>query len=101
VRVAGLLSDIIREQKSEPILLDNIELLFADQLAQDPLRLLQSVARNRVIVAAWPGNFDGICLTYGEPSHGEARRYQAPQVVIVRAADTYRAKVESPAEEQE
>ena len=53
---------------------NNIELLFATELAQDPLKLLQSLSRNRTIVAAWPGNFDGAALTYAEPGHPEARR---------------------------
>lgn len=98
VRVAGILDDIIRDEKSEVILLDNIELLFAEDLAQDPLRLLQSLARNRVIVAAWPGNFDGASLTYAVPGHPESRRYQSPQAVIVQSADQFDA--ESPLEEE-
>ena len=86
-RVAGLLDGVIRDQKSDVVLLDNIELLFAGELAQDPLRLLQALSRNRVIVAAWPGAFDGACLTYAEPGHPESRRYQAPQAVIVTAGE--------------
>jgi hypothetical protein len=87
-RVAGILGEMIREEKSDVVLLDNIELLFAEELAQDPLRLLQSLSRNRVIVAAWPGGFDGVSLTYAEPGHPQARRYQTPQAVIVKAGDT-------------
>src|SRR5437899_1074187 len=85
-RVAGILDDFIREENAETVLLDNIELLFAEELAQDPLRLLQSLSRSRAIVAAWLGNFDGALLTYAEPSHPEARRYQRPQAVIVQSA---------------
>ena len=98
-RVAGILDDMIREEKSEVVLLDNIELLFAEELAQDPLRLLQSLSRNRAIVAAWPGGFDGVCLTYAEPGHPEARRYQTPQAVIVKAGDTDQPEPESRGEE--
>ena len=87
VRVAGILEDTIRDGASEVVLLDNIELLFAEELAQDPLRLLQSLSRNRTIVAAWPGNFDGASLTYAEHGHPEARRYRTPQAVIVKAGD--------------
>ena len=73
--MAGILDEIVREERSDVVLLDNIELLFAVELAQDPLRLLQSLSRNRTIVAAWPGTFDGKTLTYAEPGHPEARRY--------------------------
>jgi hypothetical protein len=99
VRVAGILDDTVRAEKSEVILLDNIELLFAAELAQDPLKLLQSLSRNRTIVAAWPGNFDGAALTYAEPSHPEARRYPTPQAVIVRAGETDHQDIGSPGEE--
>ena len=88
VRVASILDDTIRDERSEIVLLDNLELLFAEELAQDPLRLLQLLSRNQTIVAAWPGNFDGTSLTYAEPGHPEARRYTTPQAVIVRAGDT-------------
>ncbi len=87
VRVAGILDDTLRDKNSKVVLLDNIELLFATELAQDPLKLLQSLSRNRTIVAAWPGNFDGTALTYAEPGHPEARRYPTPQAVIVRAGE--------------
>jgi hypothetical protein len=87
VRVASILEDIVRGEASDVVLLDNIELLFAEELAHDPLRLLQSLSRNRAIVAAWPGMFDGTSLTYAEPGHPEARRYSAPQAVVVRTVD--------------
>jgi hypothetical protein len=99
-RVAGILDDLIREEKSEVVLLDNIELLFAEELAQDPLRLLQSLSRNRAIVAAWPGGFDGVSLTYAEPGHPETRRYQTPEAVIVKTGDTDQADAVSLWEEK-
>lgn len=99
VRVAGILDDTIRDEGSEVVLLDNIELLFAAELAQDPLMLLQSLSRNRTIVAAWPGVFDGAVLTYAEPGHPEARRYPTPQVVIVKAGEAGQPDIESPGEE--
>jgi hypothetical protein len=77
----------VREQASDVVLLDNIELLFAKDLAQDPLRLLQSLSRNRTIVAAWPGSFDGKYLTYAEPGHPEHQRYAMPQAAIISIGD--------------
>ena len=99
VRVAGILDDTIRSENSKVVLLDNIELLFAVELAQDPLKLLQSLSRNRTIIAAWPGSFDGATLTYAEPSHREARRYPKPQAVIVIAGETDQPDIGPPGEE--
>jgi hypothetical protein len=99
VRAAGILEDIVRETASDVVLLDNIELLFAEELAQDPLRLLQSLSRNRTIIAAWPGTFDGTSLTYAEPGHPEARRYSSPQAVIIRTGDADLVEAASSAEQ--
>lgn len=87
VRVASLLDDIVKAAASDVVLLDNLEMLFAVELAQDPLRLLQGLSRNRTIVAAWPGSFDGHALTYAEPGHREFRKYVGPKAVIVSATD--------------
>ena len=98
-RVAGILDEVVRAEKSAVVLLDNIELLFSEELAQDPLRLLQALSRNRAIVAAWPGGFDGKYLTYAEPGHAEACRYQTPQAVIVKVGDTDQPDAEPLGEE--
>ena len=75
LRVARILGDIVDETSADTVAIDNLELLFAADLKLDPLRLLQSLSRNRTIVASWPGNFDGETLVYAEPSHSEHRRY--------------------------
>lgn len=85
IRLAGLLDDIVKSVAADVVLLDNIEMLFAVELAQDPLRLLQGLSRNRTVVVAWPGHFDGRALTYAEPGHREFRRYTTPQAVVINA----------------
>lgn len=86
LRVARLVDDIVNEQASDPVLLDNIELLFLPDLKQDPLRLLQSLSRNRTIVATWGGTCLGTSLTYATPEHPEFRRFEEPQAIIVSSA---------------
>lgn len=85
VQTASVLEDLVRETTAEGIMLDNLEILFAVDLALDPLRLLQQLSRHRVIVAAWPGGYDGQTLTYAAPGHPEARRYVHPDARIVPA----------------
>ncbi|MFO1422693.1 MAG: BREX-3 system P-loop-containing protein BrxF [Candidatus Competibacteraceae bacterium] len=85
VQTASVLEDLVRETAAEGIVLDNLEILFAVDLALDPLRLLQQLSRHRVIVAAWPGGYDGQTLTYAAPGHPEARRYVHPDARIVPA----------------
>jgi hypothetical protein len=75
LRVPRLVADVLAGTGAPVVLIDNLELLFSPELALDPLRLLQGVARNQTVVAAWPGGVSGKQLTYAEPSHREYRRY--------------------------
>lgn len=92
VRVQRILFELIEGQDKDTVLLDNIELLFGTELKLDPLRVLQQLARNRTIVTAWPGQLESGSLTYAEPGHPEARRYNKPEASMVLAAE-----IEAPA----
>ena len=83
LRVKRILAEELDEFQAETVMMDNIEALFDPELAQDPLRLLQGLARNRTIASTWPGTFDGLHLTYAEPGHPEWRRYTKPEAAIV------------------
>lgn len=74
LRLPRIVGDVLASG-SDVVLVDNIELLFSPDLQQDPLKLLQGLARNRTVVASWPGDIAGKQLTYAEPSHPEYRRY--------------------------
>jgi hypothetical protein len=65
------------------VLLDNIEILFEVTLRLDPLGCLQSLARNRTIVAAWNGEVSEGHLTYAAPGHPEFKRYPVAGLLIV------------------
>lgn len=81
-RLPSLLDQVVRSTQSL-IIFDNIEILFDKSLAVDPLRLLQGVARNHLVLAAWNGRADGKTLVYAEPDHPEYRKYDAPDALIV------------------
>lgn len=83
LEIPRILSDLAREESGDLVMLDNIELLFDPDLQQDPLRLLQGLARQRTIVAAWPGVLNDSSLVYAEPGHPEHRRYSNPEAVLV------------------
>lgn len=87
LRVARLADDVIREHDAPVVMFDNLEMLFHPDLKQDPLRLLQSLARNRTIVATWRGAHSGRSLTYAVPEHPEYRRFEDPQALIVSALE--------------
>ena len=75
LRLPGIL-DQIAGKVQPPVVLDNLEILFDKNLQQDPLRLLQSISRNRTVVASWNGNMNSGRLLYAESSHPEYREYR-------------------------
>ena len=78
-----LLKDIVDEAAGDPVLLDNIEILFDVHLEQDPLRLLQGLSRNKTIVAVWNGAFSDGRLFYASPDHPEYRHYLIHDLPVV------------------
>ena len=83
LQLPRLLSEIVDSSQSEVVLLDNIEVLFDVSLEQDPLRLLQSLSRNRTVVAAWNGAIIDGSLTYAAPDYTEYRRYPVRDFLLV------------------
>jgi hypothetical protein len=81
LRIPRIVGDVLSATGADIVLIDNLELLFSPDLAQDPLRLLQGLARNRTVVASWPGIMVGNQLTYADPSHPEYRRYPDPDTL--------------------
>jgi hypothetical protein len=96
LRVPRLVGDVLAGTGASVVLVDNLELLFSPDLAQDPLRLLQGLARNRTVVAAWPGAINGKQLTYAEPGHPEYRRYPELETLWLSLAGDAATQVPSP-----
>jgi hypothetical protein len=82
LRLPGIL-DQIADRNQSPVVLDNLEILFDKDLQQDPLRLLQTISRNRAVVASWNGSVNTARLTYAEIDHPEYRSYDAVDLLIV------------------
>lgn len=78
-----ILRELIQSFYSSPILLDNIELLFTNSLKQDPLKLLQLLSRDRLIIAAWNGIIKDNQLIYAEYGHPEYRSYDASDLLFI------------------
>lgn len=82
LRLPGILNQVA-DQIQSPVILDNLEILFDKDLQQDPLRLLQSISRNRTLVASWNGSINSGRLLYAEPGHLEYRSYDTVDALIV------------------
>ena len=82
LRLPNILAMVV-ERTQSPVLLDNLEILFDKELQLDPLRLLQSISRNRVVVASWNGIINSGRLLYAERGHPEYRSYGSVDALIV------------------
>jgi len=74
---ASLFAKLLHELNTRVLLLNHIEILFDKTLSIEPLKLLQSNAKNLTLVVAWPGEKTTSSLTYAMPSHPEYRYYKA------------------------
>ncbi|HPY89780.1 MAG TPA: BREX-3 system P-loop-containing protein BrxF [Lentisphaeria bacterium] len=86
LQLPSLLAEIIDASTADVVLLDNIEALFDASLKQDPLRLLQGLSRNKIVVAAWNGVIDGEYMVYAAPGHPEYKRYPLRDFLAVSPA---------------
>ncbi|HHU75967.1 MAG TPA: BREX-3 system P-loop-containing protein BrxF [Firmicutes bacterium] len=74
-RAFSLLQEIV-ESKQEPVLLfDNIEILFLQELDMDPLKVLGRLSREKTLVVAWVGYFDGTELSWSEPGRPDYKTF--------------------------
>ena len=72
-----------KERTEDPLLLDNLELLFEPSLQIDPLELVRRLAHSKRVVAVWPGELRGDRLVYADMSHPEHRDYSRDGVVVL------------------
>lgn len=72
-----------KECTDDPLLLDNLELLFEKGLQINPLDLVKRLAHSKRVVAVWPGELRGDRLIYADMSHPEHRDYSRDGVVVL------------------
>lgn len=81
VQAALIFSEMIRSSTTELVGMNRLEILFNRELAVDPLKLLLANAKEKTVLALWPGHYDPkIGLTYAQPSHPEYRFYKSSDI---------------------
>jgi hypothetical protein len=85
--VERLLKEAIAVAPGDMVLLDNLEVLFDAALEVEPLRLLQVLSRNRIVVASWNGSFRDGTLTYAEPGHPEFIQFKQTEAVVISVGE--------------
>ncbi|MDF9408589.1 BREX-3 system P-loop-containing protein BrxF [Pelotomaculum isophthalicicum JI] len=74
-KVSQLVDKLVSESTGEILCFEHIELLFHPLLQQDPMRILENISRNKIILVSWNGHYANGRLTYAEPEHPEYRAY--------------------------
>jgi hypothetical protein len=69
--VARCLKQAISEQKNDVVCLHNIEYLFDTELKQNPVKLLEALSGNIVLLVVWPGIIQHGVLYYASHDHPE------------------------------
>ena len=72
-----------KERTEDPLLLDNLELLFHPSLQINPFDLIKLLAHSKRVVAVWPGQLRSDRLVYADIGHPEYRDYSRDGAVIV------------------
>lgn len=72
-----------QERGTDPLLLDNLEILFEPSLQLNPLDLIKRLAHQQPVVAVWPGELRGERLIYADRSHPEHHDYSRDGVVVL------------------
>lgn len=82
LQVADLLKELAgRFSHNGLLLMDNLELLFDQELKLSPLDFLRRSSQARSIVAAWPGALTDNKLSYATTGHPEYQDYSCNGVV--------------------
>ena len=81
---SGIIAKALDALKADVIVLDDMQVLFAPALQVDPLQLLKHLGRKFTVVAAWPGEFDGVSLKVAAAGQVEPRVYDAKDLTIIQ-----------------
>ena len=63
------LKKLVSACETPAVVLDNTEFLFEGHIQAKPLTLLERLAKNRLVVATWSGEWVEPSLIFGYPSH--------------------------------
>lgn len=82
--VGDMLREIVEKKRTDdPLLIDNLELLFEQSLKVDSLQLVRRLAHSSRVVAVWPGELRGDRLIYADMSHPEHCDYGSDGIVVL------------------
>jgi hypothetical protein len=83
LKASDIIADILDNHESQRLAVDNTEIVFDPTLMLNPLGLLQSISRTRLLVWAWNGTLDNGHVTYAYPGHPEYHRIPTQDMTLI------------------
>lgn len=83
LKASDIIADILDTHESARLAVDNTEIVFDPSLMLNPLGLLQTVSRTRLLVWAWNGAVEEGHVTYAYPSHPEYHRIPTQDMTLI------------------
>ncbi len=74
--VADMVKEVIRNTRSDRVVVDNIDLLFSPEYSLDVIKLFIMAADNKNLVILWEGTFKDGIITYSEPGFKDYHVYE-------------------------
>lgn len=83
LRASDIIADILDARESPHLAVDNTEVVFDPSLMLNPLGLLQTISRTRLLVWSWNGAIEDGHVTYAYPGHPEYHRIPTQDMTLI------------------
>lgn len=83
LKTCEIVSELIDAQDAPRLAIDNTEIIFDPSLMLNPLGLLQSLSRTRLLIWSWNGEVDNGHVTYAYPGHPERQRIPTSEITLI------------------
>ncbi|MBF0529164.1 MAG: BREX-3 system P-loop-containing protein BrxF [Deltaproteobacteria bacterium] len=83
LKTCEIISEIIDAQDAPRLAIDNTEIIFDPSLMLNPLGLLQSLSRTRLLIWSWNGELEDGHVTYAYPGHPECRLIPTSEITLI------------------
>lgn len=76
IKTQQIITEVIRNNPQEVIVVDNFELLFSPMLKVKPIELFRELSRYKTIIVIWRYTYENKRLVYAIPEHTEYQEIQ-------------------------
>jgi hypothetical protein len=83
LKTCEIVSELIDVQDAPRLAIDNTEIIFDPSLMLNPLGLLQSLSRTRLLIWSWNGEVENGHVTYAYPGHPERQRIPTSEITLI------------------